>query len=286
MQISAIQCDVSLKDPAANLAMLKDHVQRESESGSQLVVFPECFATGYCFESQAEARKVAQPVDCEFTQSVVSTCRQHQCYVVFGMLEEAGNDLFNTAVLVGQDGVVGSYRKVHLPFLGVDRFASPGDRPFEVFEAAGVRIGMLICYDAAFPEAVRALALLGADLVVLPTNWPPGSEQMAKFGVNTRSMENAIYFLAANRVGIERGFQFIGGSRISDPGGNTLNCADHAERCTLRATIDVAQSRRKRITRVPGLHVIDRFADRRPEMYGLLCEPHSLRPPGREDEAC
>ena len=146
-----------------------------------------------------------------------------------------GDEVFNAAVLAGPDGLVGSYRKVHLPFLGVDRFTTPGNRPFEVFDVAGVRVGILICYDGGFPEAVRELALRNADLVVLPTNWPPGAETMAEYAVNTRAMENAIYFLAANRVGKERGFRFIGTSRICDPAGNTLAGANGQDECVIRA---------------------------------------------------
>ena len=184
---------------------------------------------------------------------------------------------------VGPGGVVGTYRKVHLPWLGVDRFVSHGDRPFEILEVEGVRIGMLICYDGGFPEAVRCLALAGADLIVLPTNWPPGAEQLAEYTGNSRALENSVYFLAANRVGSERGYNFIGWSRICDPSGRTLATANHTNPCVIRAEIDTERSRRKRIVRVPGEHIIDRLADRRPEMYGLLCEPHSLPRPGRDD---
>ena len=95
-----------------------------------------------------------------------------------------------------------------LPYLGVDRFTTPGDRPFAVHEAAGMRIGMNICYDGGFPESARVLALLGADLVVLPTNWPPGAECMAGCVVNARAMENNIFYASCDRVGTERTFPF------------------------------------------------------------------------------
>ena len=283
MKISAIQTDVSIDDPDSNLRTLKHHVVREAEHGSRLIVFPECFVAGYCFNSREEAVRNALPVDSPFTESVGQLCRKHDCYVVFGMVELVEHDIFNTAVLVGPQGIVGSYRKVHLPWLGVDRFTRPGDQPFTVFDAGGVRIGMLICYDAGFPEATRVLALDGADIVVLPTNWPPGAEQLAKYTVNSRAMENSIYFIAANRVGTERGFRFIGASRICDPFGRTIVSADHRNECVLRASIDPTQARKKRLTRVPGEHIIDRLADRRPEMYGRLCESHSLPRPGRDE---
>jgi predicted amidohydrolase len=228
---------------------------------------------------------VAEPVDGESVAAAAATCEEHKCFTVFGMLERAGDRLFNTAVLVGPNGLLGSYRKIHLPYLGVDRFTTPGDRPFEVFEADGVRIGMLICYDGGFPEASRVLALKGADVVVLPTNWPPGAEYMSAFSVNCRAMENGIYFAAVNRVGTERSFSFIGQSRICNTVGATMDAAENTQETVVRATLDVAAAREKRIVRVPGKHVIDRMADRRPEMYGPICEPHSLLRPGRDEPA-
>ena len=283
MQISGIQTDVTIADKQANLDRMALHIEQEAAVGSRLVVFPECFITGYCFESLEEGREVAESVNGPSVEFAAGLCAKHNCYTVFGMLEQEGPDVYNTAVLVGPDGLIGSYRKVHLPYLGIDRFTTPGNRPFEVFDAGGVRIGMLICYDGGFPEAARVLALKGADIVVLPTNWPPGAEYMSQFSSNSRAMENGIYFAAVNRVGLERGFSFIGRSRICDPVGATLEAADHTDECVIRGSVDVTMARQKRIVRVPGRHVIDRFADRRPEMYGPICEPHSLPRPGRDD---
>lgn len=284
MQISGIQTDVLLGDRAANLAVMQAAIESEVAAGSRLIVFPECFITGYCFESKAEAQQLAEPLSGPSVEFAAQLCERHRCFTVFGLLEAAGDDVFNTAVLVGPQGLVGSYRKVHLPFLGVDRFTAYGDRPFEVFEADGLRIGMLICYDGGFPEASRVLALQGADIILLPTNWPPGAEYMSSFSINSRAMENGIYFMAVNRVGSERGFSFIGRSRICDPVGATMDSADHTDAAVVRAEIDIQAARQKRIVRVPGKHIIDRFADRRPEMYGTLSTPHSLPRPGRDDE--
>jgi predicted amidohydrolase len=200
-------------------------------------------------------------------------CRELGVFAVYGLLEADGNRIFNACALVGPDGLVASYRKIHLPFLGIDRFTTPGDRPFAVHEAAGMRIGMHICYDGGFPESARVMMLQGADLVVLPTNWPPGSECMAGYAVNTRAMENNIYYAACNRVGEERGFRFIGQSKICDPSGRALAEAPHEREEILYAQIDVAKARQKKIIRVPGLHEIDRLRDRRPEMYGEIIKP-------------
>lgn len=283
MKIACVQTDVIFKDINANLSSLEATVRSEVNQGTELTVFPECYSTGYCFDSLAEAMEFSESVPGPSTDRVAKLCAELKTYVVFGMLEKSGEDLFNVAVLIGPDGLIGCYRKVHLPYLGVDRFTTPGDQPFEVFEAAGVRIGMLICYDGGFPEAARVLSIRGADLIVLPTNWPPGGSYMAEFSINCRAMENGIYFAAVNRIGTENGFSFIGKSRICSPVGATINSIDDASPGILRTEIDPMIARTKRIVRVPGKHLIDRMADRRPEMYAAICEPHSLKRPGRDE---
>ena len=283
MKIACVQTDVSFKDINANLSSLEATVRNEVNQGTELTVFPECYSTGYCFDSLAEAMEFSESVPGPSTDRVAKLCAELKTHVVFGMLEKSGDDLFNVAVLIGPEGLIGCYRKVHLPYLGVDRFTTPGDRPFEVFEAAGVRIGMLICYDGGFPEAARVLSIRGADLIVLPTNWPPGGSYMAEFSINCRAMENGIYFAAVNRIGTENGFSFIGKSRICSPVGATINSIDDASPGILRTEIDPMVARTKRIVRVPGKHLIDRMADRRPEMYAAICEPHSLKRPGRDE---
>ena len=283
MKIACVQTDVSFKDINANLSSLEATVRSEVNQGTELTVFPECYSTGYCFDSLAEAMEFSESVPGPSTDRVAKLCVELKTYVVFGMLEKSGDHLFNVAVLIGPAGLIGCYRNVHLPYLGVDRFTTPGDRPFEVFEAAGVRIGMLICYDGGFPEAARVLSIRGADLIVLPTNWPPGGSYMAEFSINCRAMENGIYFAAVNRIGTENGFSFIGKSRICSPVGATISSIDDASPGILRTEIDPLIARTKRIVRVPGKHLIDRMADRRPEMYAAICEPHSLKRPGRDE---
>jgi predicted amidohydrolase len=276
MKIAAAQIDIALAEPDRNLARFEDIVAETARQEARLTVFPECALPGYCFESLDEARPHAQTIPGPATERLAEACRRLDVFVVFGLLEreESGPQLYNACALVGPQGVIGSYRKVHLPFLGIDRFTTPGGR-FNVHETGGVRIGMHICYDGAFPEAGRVMALAGADLLVLPTNWPPGSECTSQHVINARAMENNVYFAAVNRVGTERGFRFIGGSKICDPSGDELAAAPHADEAILYAEIDPARARRKHIIRVRGKHEINRFADRRPETYGRIVEPVS-----------
>lgn len=272
-RIAAIQMDVRFADKAFNLDRIAGFVAQAAAQGAGLAIFPECAIPGYCFESLAEALPHAEALPGPATERLAAESRRHGCFIVTGLLERAGESLFNACVLVGPEGLLATYRKIHLPFLGVDRFTTPGDRPFAVTEAGPVRLGMNICYDGAFPESARSLALAGADLVVLPTNWPPKSECAAQCLTNARAMENSIFYAAVNRVGTERGFTFIGHSRVCDPNGATLATADHQNEQILYADIDPALARDKRLVRVPGKHEVNRIGDRRPEMYGALTQP-------------
>jgi predicted amidohydrolase len=279
MKIAVAQIDVALGDVDRNLKRIEALVGETARAGARLAIFPECAATGYCFDSLEEALPYGETLPGPAVGRVAAACARAGIFAIFGLLERDAGRLFNAAALVGPGGLVASYRKIHLPFLGVDRFTTPGDRPFGAHDAGALRVGLSICYDASFPEAARALALGGADLIALPTNWPPGSEHTAAHVINTRALENAVYFAAANRVGAERGFPFIGRSRIAAPDGRTLAASESDGEEILYAEIDPEEARRKHLVRVPGLHEIDRFADRRPEMYGTLTAPHALESP-------
>lgn len=268
--IAGVQMDVAIGQPEQNRGRIVQWVRQAAAQGAKLVVFPECAIPGYCFDSLEEAHPFGEPIPGPSTDRLAAMCAELGVHVVTGLLESDGPRLFNTCVLIGPSGLVGSYRKVHLPFLGVDRFTTPGDRPFEVFDLGNLKVAMHICYDAAFPEAARSMALLGADLIVLPTNWPPGSELVAEHVICTRALENNVYFVAVNRVGSERGFSFIGRSKICAPDGRILSQAGPGGETILYAQVAPSLARQKHLVRVPGKHEIDRFNDRRPEMYRQL----------------
>jgi predicted amidohydrolase len=281
MRIAAVQMDVTLADIAGNLSRMITKTRETRAAGAELTIFPECALTGYCFDSIDEARPYAESIPGPSVDKMVALCAELGGFVVFGLLEKEGARVFNALALVGPQGLIGSYRKIHLPRLGVDMYTDFGDRPFAVHEINGLRIGMNICYDGGFPESGRCLALLGADLIVLPTNWPPGAEAAADYAINTRAMENTVYYAAADRVGVERGVPFIGKSKICDPLGKTLGYADHTHEEILYADVDVSRSRNKHLIRKAGVNEVNRIADRHPEMYSKLVEPHSLQRPGR-----
>ena len=280
MIIAAVQCDFQIGHVAANVQAVLHRLEVAAANDARLVVFPECALSGYCFDSREEAfgSSVLVSDQDESLKPIIAACRKYNIYTIVGLLERDGDRLFNAATCLGPDGVISNYRKLHLPFLGVDRFVDPGDRPLEVFEVAGVRVGTHICYDGGFPELARSFTLMGADLVVLPTCWPPAADIFANHVMIARALENQVYTLASGRVGTERGYSFIGHSSIVAPGGFLQASAGNATDAIIYAEVDVEKARRKRVIRIPGLHEINRVADRRPEFYKELVRPNPAWP--------
>ncbi|MFL6209619.1 MAG: carbon-nitrogen hydrolase family protein [Pyrinomonadaceae bacterium] len=275
--IACVQMDCELGNVALNRERIVAQLTEAARRAAEIVIFPECALTGYCFDSLAEAEQFAEPADGESAQIIAEACRATGTHAVVGFIERAGAQCYNAALLIGPDGPVGCYRKMHLPFLGVDRFLTPGDRPFQTYELPQGRVGINICYDASFPEAARVLKLLGAQLIILPTNWPPGAWRTPEFVVNTRAQENHLYFAAANRVGTERGWTFIGRSKVVDCNGDTIAEASGEREEILTVEIELPQADNNHIINVAGAYEIDRLADRRPELYELISE---TRQPG------
>ncbi len=273
-RIAGVQMDCRLGDNPANWMEIRTRLREAAALEARLVLFPECALSGYGFARKEDAWPHAETIPGPTTQHLSEECRKLGVWAALGMLEEeeASGRLFNSCALVGPAGQTFSYRKLHLPFLGVDRFATRGDRPLAVHDLGGLRVGINICYDGSFPEASRVLALMGADLILLPTNWPTKALCTAQYLAAARALENRIYYMAVNRIGDESGFHFIGQSRIHDCTGDLLAVCEHDRPAILAADIDPARARQKRIVHVAGEYEIDRVNDRRPEMYGLLTE--------------
>lgn len=276
MKIAVVQMDVVFANKQANLEKALAQFNAAAQAGAGIAIFPECALTGYCFESLEEARPLAEPVPGPSTETFAGLAHKLGCTAVVGLLESSGNSIYNAAAVVAPDGVRPAFRKLHLPFLGIDRFVTPGDRPLEAFAIPQGRIGVSICYDASFPEAPRALKLNGAQLLALPTNWPVESDSCQHL-VNVRALENHMAVAAADRVGEERGYRFAGRSQIADFTGKIVAEADGSSETIIYAEIDLAAADRNRVVRIAGAYEIDRIADRRPEMYGALISPARQR---------
>ena len=270
MRVAVAQFDPVLGAKERNLETCLARLEEASAAGAELLVLPECALPGYMFESAEEAMPFAEEIPGPSTEVLAEACARLDAYVVCGLLERDGDALRNAAVLVGPDGLVGTYRKTHLPFLGVDRFVLAGDE-LTVYDTPLGRIGIEICYDLRFPEATRTLALQGADLVAHPTNFPVAARIQTELITVARAAENRVFLLTANRVGKERWAEFCGRSQIVDPYGTRLAEADAVEETLLVADVELEQARDKDYV-VPGDYELYLFGDRRPELYGLLVE--------------
>jgi len=273
-RMAVVQMDPKRGERAANRRVILERLAETAAAGAELTVFPECALSGYVYESAEEALPAAETVPGETTEAVIAACRRHNAYAIVGLLERdpVANILYNSAFVAGPNGLVANYRKCHLPVLGIDRFVAGGDA-LPVISLPFARIGILICYDVRFPEAARALALDGADVIIVPTNWPEGAESSPEFLTRTRAWENRVTLAACNRVGVEQGTRFIGRSQIVDPNGRILQEADGVSETILSAEIDPRLSRQKKIVFSPGVFELDPVGGRRPELYRRLTGP-------------
>jgi len=270
MQVAVAQIDPQLGEKDRNLAECIARMEEAAAAGAELLVLPECAIPGYMFASGDEALPFAEEIPGPSTEALERECRRLDMHVVCGTIERDGDALRNSAVLVGPDGLIGTYRKTHLPFLGVDRFVVPGDS-LPVFDTPLGRIGIEICYDLRFPEVTRTLALQGADIVAHPTNFPMAAKIQTELITVARSAENRVYLLTANRCGKERWAEFCGRSQIVDPYGARLAETDERTETLLVAEVDLEKARDKDYV-IPGEYELYLFGHRRPELYGALVE--------------
>jgi 5-aminopentanamidase len=270
MRVAVAQMDPVFAEKERNLDACVARLEEAAAAGAELLVLPECAIPGYMFESLEEGLSYAEEVPGPSTEALERACERLDVYAVCGLLQRDGDLLRNAAVLVGPQGLIGTYWKTHLPFLGVDRFVTPGDE-LTVYDTPLGRIGVEICYDLRFPEVTRTLALKGADIVAHPTNFPVAARIQTELITVARAAENRIYLLTANRVGKERGGEFCGWSQIVDPFGTRLAEAGETEEALLVAEVDVEKARDKDYV-IPGEYELYLFGHRRPELYGALVE--------------
>jgi predicted amidohydrolase len=212
----------------------------------RLLVLPELFGTGYNFASPEEVADVAEePSDGPTFKALSAIAKKRKAHVVGGFPEDAGGVIYNSAMLVGPDGLVGVHRKTHL-FHNEKKLFTPGDEGYRVYDLGGFSVGLLICYDWMFPEVARVLSLRGADVLCHPSAlvMPWGQRAMV-----TRSLENGVFSITANRCGTEERehetFTFTGHSQIVGPQGEMLVSSHAEEEVVCTAEIDPSVARRK-----------------------------------------
>jgi predicted amidohydrolase len=272
IKIAAIQMQPELMQNRLNLDNMITKVETAAKAGAHLIVFPECALSGYMFNSLDEAIPYMETIPGPFTNELSGQAKKLNVYIVAGMLEIDGDKHYNTSVLIGPEGFVGKYRKIHLPYLGIDKFIDKGNMGFKVFSTDIGNIGMHICYDCNFPECARVMALMGADILVLPTNWPERRQKIAEHVVLCRAYENKVNFVAVNRIGSERNARFIGLSRIIDTKGDIIAAAIDDSEQIVYGNVSLLEARQKQIILKSREFEINFFADRRPEYYTAITE--------------
>lgn len=284
IRAAVVQMAPVLGEVEVNLSRCVAELERAGADGCDLVVFPECALSGYMFDDPDAARRCAEHIPGPSIDVLAQHCGRLGLHCVIGMLELAGDVLYNTAVLIGPQGLVGRYRKSHIACIGVDRFTTPGVEPYAVHDTPIGRIGLQICYDWRFPEITRVLALAGADLIAHPTNSPAAARDLAEFITRARAAENAVYFLTANRCGTENGTEFFGWSQVVDPNGRRLVEAGSGEEMIV-AELDLELARRKAKEPNAGGYQVDLFGDRRPELYAPVADAASWSRSRRRDSS-
>ncbi|KQX62695.1 nitrilase-related carbon-nitrogen hydrolase [Angustibacter sp. Root456] len=290
--VAVCQLAPVIGDVAGNVARAVEAVRAACDRGAGLVVLPELVTTGYAFADRDELRPLAEPVSgpsvSAFAEAAAALARRHgRPVVVVGGFAELDEDdvLRNSAFVVSADadGSPASravYRKAHLWDDENDLFV-PGDQPPTAVETPLGRIGVVICYDLEFPEWVRTIALQGIDVLCAPTNWPVAPRPAGERPIEvTRAQASAsidrIFVATCDRVGTERGVEWVGGSAIIHPDGHPLALAQFTAtggeggEQTLLAQCDLADARRKGTSAHNGV-----VSDRRPELYGAVVRPRT-----------
>jgi predicted amidohydrolase len=260
MRVAIYQGPEQVEDIAATLAMLDRQAEQAAREGANLLVCSEMFLTGYAIGGEAAAR-LAETADGPSAVSAAAIARRHQIALVYGYPERAPDGVYNAALLIDADGrTLLRYRKSHL-FGELDRsMFVPGSAQSCIVELGGLRVGLLICYDVEFPENVRALALAGADLVLVPTAQMEPYDFVNRCVVPVRAWESQLAIVYANRCGREGDLVYVGQSCIVGADGADLARAGRKEALILAdITADAIQR---------GRRLNSYLADRRPDLYG------------------
>ncbi|RSS51647.1 carbon-nitrogen hydrolase family protein [Streptomyces sp. WAC06614] len=264
LRIALLQSSGRLGDVAENLKALDEAAARAAQGGAGLLVTSEMFLTGYALDL-ADVPSYAETRDGMSARAIGEIARRHGLAVLYGYPErdaETGT-VHNSAQLLGPDGSpLANYRKTHLFGCFEQDAFTPGDTPVVQVEYAGLRIGIMICYDVEFPENVRAHALAGTDLLLVPTAQMHPFQFVAEQLVPVRAFESQMYIAYVNRTGPEGEFEFVGLSCLAAPDGATRTRAGRGEELVL-GEVDpelLAASRENN----PYLR------DRRPSLYASL----------------
>ncbi len=279
--VACLQFDPNIGSPDTNIARGLEMIEQAAEQGASLIVLPELSDSGYVFESRQEAYGLSGTAEsAPALLAWAKVAKARGLHIVGGFCEREGDALYNSAALIGPDGLLGIYRKTHL-WAAENLFFERGNLGFPVFTTPIGRISSLICYDGWFPEAWRLCALQGADIVCVPTNWVPMPSQpedmpsMSNILCMAGAHSNSMFVAAACRTGVERGQPFIGQSVIvNHEGWPVAGPAGFDETTILLAECNLSDARRKRSLNEFNQLIRDRRADLYGEMLGSDAVPN------------
>lgn len=264
MRIALAQISCKRGNKKENIQKMIKYVERAKENNADLIIFPELSITGYVLRDLIYELAEIVP-DGTSTKELEKVAKQNKIYIVFGLpekSEKAEAVIYNTAVLVGPEGYIGKYRKMHLPTHSVfeeKRYFRLGYE-ISVFETEIGRIGLMICYDIFFPEVARLLKLKGAQLITCISASPSVRKTFFEILTAARAIENNSFLAYVNLVGVENGLEFWGGSRLISPSGNIITKAEYDKEDFILGEINLKDTRHVE-TFVPVLK------DLRPELY-------------------
>lgn len=268
VRMAVIQMASKTLDKERNISRTIELLEQAVREKAELIVLPELCTSGYNFKSLKEATSVSEAIPNGLTtRRWVEFAEKNNVYLVGGVCESAGNSLYNSAVIVGPEGYVGTYRKVHLWHKEKNWFKA-GSR-FKVFDTPLGKIGVMICYDSFFPETTRILTRMGADVVCQPT--ATQQEDIFDFLINqVRSAENAIFIGTANLVGKERDIHFAGQSQITNPQGKILVKELEEQESVLTADINISEATKAKQLNELNNIILDRRTDLYLDLFGYV----------------
>ncbi len=267
MKVGFIQFNPIFGEITKNLERSLELIQEGAEA--DLLVLPELCTTGYLFTDQKELQKLGEKVpEGPSTKSWIKIAKETNTYIVAGICEKVSDiEFYNSAVLVGPEGFIDVYRKIHL-FNDEKDFFTAGNGPFKIYNIGLAKIGLLVCFDWYFPEMARILALNGADILCHPANLVLPFSQKTMLA---RSIENRVFTITANRVGSDirpnSKLTFTGQSQVTSPKMELLAQATEDEEVVKVVEIDPSIASNKMIT--AKNHA---FLDRRIDLYSPLLE--------------
>lgn len=273
-RVAVAQVPSSLGQVSDNVTATVRQMRIAAEQKADLTVFPECTLSGYMFRTRDEVAAAAVAIDDPRLRPLLTEAAETDTYHVVGLLERDGDRVYNSAILLGPNGIEGRYRKQHLPSLGADAFVDAGNGDEDrVFTVGSFKVGIMICFDLRFPESARELALGGADVIAMPTNWPTTATFLAEHMTRVRAVENLVYLAVSDRSDSEAGAAFLGRSQIVAPDGSVLLDAG-VDDGIFTAEVDVSHSRTKQLVLTDPPHSLPVFKGRRPELYSALTRPN------------